>query len=89
MFIIDSLDQIQPLELDVALINKLFHTNSITEYLDIHNKEYYLQLQNNTKCFLVPVGKQAFLSYGIYYDNYISTIDIPPNITSFIDIDVV
>jgi hypothetical protein len=85
----DGPDQIQPLELDIVLINKLLHTNSITEHLDIHNKEYYLQLQSNTKCFLVSVEKQSFLSYGTYYDNYISTIVAPPNITTFIDIDVI
>jgi hypothetical protein len=77
------------MDLNITLINKLLHTNSITNYLNVNNKEYYLQLENNTKCFLVPVENQPFLTFGFFYDNYISTIVPPANITTFIDINLI
>jgi hypothetical protein len=85
----DNSDQIQPMELNIIIINKLLHTSSITEHLDNSNKEYYLQLQSNTKYFLILVENQPFLSFGFYYDNYISTIVIPSNVIIFIDTDLI
>jgi hypothetical protein len=80
----DDSDQIQLMELNIIIINKLLHSSSITEHLDILNKKYYLQLQSNTKCFLVPVENQFFSFCGSYYNNYILTIVIPSNVTTFI-----
>jgi hypothetical protein len=57
--------------------------------LNVNNKEYYLQLENNTKYFLVPIENQPFLTFGFLNDNYISTIVSPANITTFIDINLI
>ena len=84
-----SSEQIQPLHLNSIMINKLLHTGTVTEHLNIESKKYCLQLQSNTKCFLVSVENQPFFILEKFYNQNISLLESEINVTNYININLV
>jgi uncharacterized protein YaiI (UPF0178 family) len=71
------------------MINKLLHTATVTKHLNIESKEYYLQLQSYSKCYLIFVENQPFFILEKYYNQNISLLESYINVTNYIYINVV